>query len=104
MAPEEIAIYPRTGGAAVKTLPLQPGEFGWTPFRWAPDNQAIAHIAKQGGVANLWLQSVDGNRRQQLTHFQGGGVVDFDWSRDGRLAVEFGTVVREVFLVRDRGN
>jgi hypothetical protein len=55
-------------------------------------------------VANLWLQPVDGSPARQLTHFRGGRVIDFDWSPGGQLAVEFGAVVRDVFLIRDRGN
>jgi hypothetical protein len=100
--PREIGIYPRAGGAAVKTLPLQPSEFDWTPLGWTPDNRAIGYIEQQGGVANLWLQPVDGSPRRQHTHFQGGRVIDFEWSRDGRLAFEFGSMARQVFLVLDR--
>lgn len=103
-APQEIAIYPRSGGAAVKTLPLRPGGFDWTVLRWSPDNQALGYIEKRGGVANLWLQPVDGGPPRQLTQFRGGRVIDFDWAPDGQLAVEFGTVVRDVFLIRDKGN
>lgn len=35
LAPHEIAIYPRTGGAAVKVFALapRPQEFDWTPLR-----------------------------------------------------------------------
>ena len=102
MAPDDIAVYPRAGGTAVKTWARRPGEFDWTPLRWAPGNQAIGFVEKQEGTGNLWLQPVDGGQRRQLTHFQGGSVVDFDWSADGRLAVEFSTVVREIFLVRER--
>ena len=100
MAPDEIAVYSRAGGAAVKTWARRPGEFDWTPLRWSPGGQAIGFVEKQEGAANLWLQPLDGSARRQLTHFQGGSVVDFDWSADGSLAVEFSTVVREIFLVR----
>ncbi|MEP7362276.1 MAG: hypothetical protein ABI972_03405 [Acidobacteriota bacterium] len=102
--PQEIAIYPRTGGPAAKAIPIQPaGEFNWTPLRWSPDNTAIGYVEEQAGVANLWLQPVDGTPRRQLTHFQGGRVTDFEWSKDGQLAIELTTVVRDVFLVRDGG-
>lgn len=30
-------------------------------------------------------------------------MIDFDWSRDGQLALEVGTIVRDMFLVRDKG-
>ena len=71
--PREIGIYPRAGGAAVKTLPLQASEFDWTPLRWTPDNQAIGYIDQQGGVANLWLQPLDGARAANLRIFKAAG-------------------------------
>lgn len=103
-APQEIAIYPRAGGAPTKTFTLRPGGFDWTVLRWSPDNRALGYIERHGGVSNLWLQPVDGSPARQITQFRGGRVIDFDWSPDGQLAVEFGTVVRDVFLIRDKGN
>jgi hypothetical protein len=102
-APREIAIYPRAGGAALRTIRLEPAEFDWTPLRWTRDNKAIGYIESRRGVANLWLQPVDGSPPRQLTRFQGGRVIDFDWSANGQLALEMGAMVRDVFLVRDQG-
>jgi len=101
--PQEIAIYPRAGGRAIKTFPIPPAKFEWTPLRWTRDNKGIGYVERQGGVANLWLQPVDGGPRRQITNFKGGIVGDFDWSPDGRLALELGTVARDVFVVRDHG-
>ena len=93
---------PRSGGPAVKALPIRPDEFEWTPLRWTRDNQAVGYIERQGNVANLWLQPVDGSPRRQITDFRGGLVLDFDWAPDGRLALELGSTARDVFLVRER--
>ena len=102
--PQEIAIYPRAGGRAVKTFSIRPAEFEWTPLRWTRDNKNIGYVERRGGVANLWLQPLDGSPRRQVTNFHGGMVGDFDWSPDGTLALELGTMSREIFLVRDHGN
>lgn len=63
--------------------------------------RSFGYIETRAAVANLWLQPVDGAPTRQLTHFRGGRVMDFDWSPDGRLAVEFGAVVRDLFLIRE---
>ncbi|MBI4908646.1 MAG: hypothetical protein HY820_33815, partial [Acidobacteria bacterium] len=102
--PQEIAIYPRAGGRAVKTLPIRPGDFEWTLLRWTRDNKGIGYVERNGSVSNLWVQPVDGSPRRQITNFQGGLVRDFDWSAEGRLALELTTMARDVYVVRDRGN
>lgn len=49
-APREIAIYPRAGGSPVRTLPLPPAEFDWTPLRWTRE-------APRSGILNRMAAS-----------------------------------------------
>jgi Tol biopolymer transport system component len=51
--------------------------------RWSPDSQALAYIDCHDGVANIWLQRLNGSPPRQLTHFKSGHVETFDWSHDG---------------------
>ncbi len=51
--------------------------------RWSPDGRALAYIDCAGGVANIWLQRLDGSPARRLTDFTSGHIDTFDWSRDG---------------------
>jgi dipeptidyl aminopeptidase/acylaminoacyl peptidase len=51
--------------------------------RWSPDGKALAFIDGVGGVANIWLQPLDGRPARRLTEFVDGTMATFDWSRDG---------------------
>ncbi len=98
--PQEIAIYRRAGGPAVKTLAVHSGGFTWTPLRWTRDSKSIGYIERDGGADNVWAQPLDGGPGRRVTDFQGGWVTDFDWSPGGRLALELRTVARDLYLVR----
>jgi dipeptidyl aminopeptidase/acylaminoacyl peptidase len=61
----------------------------WQPA-FSPDGKWIAFLADRGGEdaeTQVWLMPADAGEAEQLTSFP-GGVLDFDWSPDGkRLAV-----------------
>ena len=80
-----IAIIPATGGAPVKTFPFPRGLF--LPFRWTPDGKAIMYGLRRGGVANLWVQPIEGGEPKQLTNFTSDLIHSYDLSRDGKQFV-----------------
>ena len=56
----------------------------------------------QGGVGNLWLQSIDGAGQKQITNFTSDLISNFAISRDGkRLAISRGNTTLDVVLIKD---
>jgi Tol biopolymer transport system component len=93
----KIAIIPATGGTPVKTFPLPRGFFG--PFRWTPDGKAIMYGLRRRGVANLWVQPIEGGEQKQLTNFTSDLIHSYDVSRDGKqFAFSRGTKSSDVVL------
>jgi Tol biopolymer transport system component len=99
----KLGIFPIEGGEPLKQFDLlTTAGSGSPPVRWMPDGRSIAYIANQGGVSNIWLQSVDGGPPKQMTDFTTGRVFWFDISRDGKsLAMSRGTVTSDVVLMKD---
>jgi eukaryotic-like serine/threonine-protein kinase len=54
---------------------------------WTADSKSLAYINDTGGVSNIWVQPLDGAPARQITNFQSGRILAFDWSRDGRQFV-----------------
>ena len=72
--------------------------------RWSPDGQSLAFIDGVGGAANIWLEGIDHQSRQKLTHFTDGMISSFDWSRDGlKLAWMRVQEVRDVVAIALKG-
>ena len=70
--------------------------------RFTPDSQAIIYIVNGNTVGNLWRQSLDGSRPQQVTHFTEGLIVNFALSADGhQLAVARSQHYNDVILITD---
>jgi eukaryotic-like serine/threonine-protein kinase len=101
--PIELAILPATGGPVSMRLPFPaaPGPFGDWKILWAPDGKSITYMDTQGGVSNLWSQSLDGSPPKQLTDFKTDKIFNFAWSRDGRLAIARGTVSMDAVKIRN---
>ena len=54
---------------------------------WTPDGKNLAYINATGGVSNIWIQPLDGGSARQITNYESGRILAFDWSRDGRQFV-----------------
>ena len=54
---------------------------------WTADSRNVAYINDIGGVSNIWLQPLAGEPPRQITNFQSGRILAFDWSRDGKQFV-----------------
>jgi Tol biopolymer transport system component len=64
-----------------------PRDAGGPRLEWHPDSKHFGYVGWQGGVANVWLQSIEGGEPRQITFFDSGTINAFDWSRDGRQLV-----------------
>jgi Tol biopolymer transport system component/DNA-binding winged helix-turn-helix (wHTH) protein len=94
-----LAVTPMDGGQPVQVFPLSSTHCGRTA-RWSPDSRALAYIDCLGGVANIWLQPLDGSSARRLTDFTSGHIDTFDWSRDGsQLAWITRSQVSDVVLI-----
>lgn len=78
-----IGIISSDGGAMLKKFDIPPtvtSRFvGWTA-----NGQAIAYINDVGSVSNIWVQPLNGNPPQQITRFQSGRILAFNWSPGGK--------------------
>ena len=54
---------------------------------WTADSKSLAYINDGGGISNIWIQPLDGAPPRQITNFQSGRILAFDWSRDGKQFV-----------------
>ena len=77
--------------------------YGGPPtFRWHPDGDAFLFVDFKDGVANLWMQKIDGGAPRQLTFFDSGEIYSFGIAPDGkRIALSRGQSTRDAVLIRD---
>ena len=99
----KLAVIPAAGGAPLHTFDFPPSGYG--KIRFTPDGQGIAFAGMdQQGVANLWVQPLNGSAPRELTEFKRDKLFDFAWSRDGKqLAMSRGQTARDVVLLTDTG-
>jgi eukaryotic-like serine/threonine-protein kinase len=70
--------------------------------RFTPDGKALVYPISQNGVANLWLQPVDGSAGHQLTNFKSDFITGFSWSPDGKnIGVVTRRIDADVVLLRE---
>ena len=50
----------------------------------APDGERIAYLAPRDGVANIWVQDLDGAHSRPVTADAERGVLGFTWAPDGK--------------------
>jgi Tol biopolymer transport system component len=101
--PLSLAVVPIDGGppATVYRLP----ETAFIPhLDWTPDGRAITFINNVNGAGNIWQQALAGGAPEQVTHFVSGKIFNFQWSRDGRLAIARGTETVDAVLIENFRN
>jgi Tol biopolymer transport system component len=71
-------------------------------LEWQSNSKAFLFREIDHGVANIWLQPLDGGAPRQLTHFDRGEIYAFEQSRDGKsIALSRGDPVSDLVLIRD---
>ena len=65
----------------------RPRHAGGPRLEWHPDGKHFGYVDWQGGVANVWMQSIEGGEPEQITFFDAGTINAFDWSQDGKRLV-----------------
>ncbi|MGC1106163.1 MAG: protein kinase [Candidatus Acidiferrales bacterium] len=84
----------------LRTLTPDPRVSG--PAEFTPDGKALAYPITENGVANLWLQPLDGSPGRQITQFKTGTFADFSWSPDGKtLAILRTQTQSDIVLLRE---
>jgi eukaryotic-like serine/threonine-protein kinase len=99
--PLKIAIIPAEGGEPVKTFDVPQTLVKAALIKWFPDGRALTYVITLDGVDNIWTQPIDGSPPKQLTNFKSDHILQFAWSRNGKLAVSRGNNTSEVVLIRD---
>jgi TolB protein len=73
--------------------------------KFTPDGKAVVYEITENGVANLWLQPLDGSRGRQITNFQSDQIAMFEFSPNGKtLGVLRSHTESDVVLLRDMGS
>lgn len=100
-SPWRIGVISFADGAFVTRVEIPPTAISRF-MRWTPDGKALAYIANEGEVSNIWVKPVHGGAAKKLTNFQTETVVAFDWSPDGKqLLISRGTKTSDVVIISD---
>lgn len=67
-----------------KIFPLADGALPLEKIRFTPDGKAVAYIAVQKGVGNIWIQNLAETAPKPLTDFKTDNIYSFDFSPDGK--------------------
>ncbi|HEV2422061.1 MAG TPA: protein kinase [Candidatus Acidoferrales bacterium] len=74
------------------------------PVGFTPDGKGVVYPITENGVANGWVQPLDGSKGRQITHFTSGGIAAGGWSPDGKtLALLRSNTQSDIVLLRDSG-
>jgi Tol biopolymer transport system component len=98
--PPVLAILPITGGPPKRTFVLPPTATA-SRLAWTPDGRAVSFVNNENGVSNIWQQPVSGGPAVPITHFKSGTIFNFQWSRDGRLALSRGSEMTDAVLIKN---
>jgi Tol biopolymer transport system component len=100
---DKLVILSSSDGAFIRSFPARPSNSLNVGARWTPDGRALAYIAVESDVGNLWLQPIDGSPPRKLTDFTAGAIYNFAYSRDRhRLFLARGNQIRDVVLIREK--
>ena len=96
--PVKVYVLPSDHGALQKVFSLP--NFAAPVIRWTRDGKGISYIDTRKGVSNIWTQPLDGGSPKQVTQFNADRLLDFDWSKDGKmLAVVRSSLSADVLLM-----
>lgn len=78
-----LKVVPIAGGPPLLDVP---GEFA-EPYRFHPDGASLSFVRLQRGVSNIWTMPLRGGEPVQVTQFNRGTILGYDWLPDGRLVL-----------------
>jgi serine/threonine protein kinase/Tol biopolymer transport system component len=71
-------------------------------LQFTPDGKAVAHVIRENGVDNIWVQPLDGSAGHQITNFKSEQISSFHWSPDGKkLGILRGHFDSDVVLLQE---
>lgn len=82
-----IAVSSFEDGAAVRRFEVGSNSLNNTSLKWMPDGKALLYSVSSDGVANIWMQPLNGGPPRQVTDFKADGMFRFDISPDGKTLV-----------------
>ena len=101
-ATSKLALLNVQGSASTPAGLFDPDPRIGGSLSFTPDGKGLVYPIQENGVANLWVQPLDGTPGHQITHFKSGGIGEFHWSPDGRkLAVQHEEETADVVLLHD---
>ena len=89
-----VTIVDFESGAVIATLNVPALQVDWTP-----DGKALSFVRTERGASNIWTQPLDGGAATPLTAFHSEQIHQFNWTRDGRLAISRGPTNRDVVMI-----
>jgi serine/threonine protein kinase/Tol biopolymer transport system component len=109
-AVSKLALVPLDSSSQSFPILLQPdpriatGSNGFTnAMTFTPDGKFVAHIVRDQGVDNIFVQPLDGSPGHQITNFTSQHISEFHWSPDGKtLAIARAQKTSDVVLLREK--
>jgi len=103
----KIVLSNLESSTAVRTLDVSgqlggSGDTPWAGVGFTPDGKAVAHIIRENGVDNVWVQPLDGSAGHRITNFTSEQIDSFHWSPDGKkLGILRGHSDSDVVLLQE---
>jgi Tol biopolymer transport system component len=92
-----LAIVPITGGPPLKIIKVPAGFRG---PRWSLDGKGLQFLLTRNNATNLWEQPLGGSAPKQITAFNSGQILDFNWTADRKqLLIIRSEVTSDVVLL-----
>jgi len=99
----KLAVISVSGGPVIKSFRVSGRAArgnGWgVRLRWSPDGKSLDYLLTQNSVTDIWEQPLTGEEPRQVTKFNSGEILDFDWSPDHKLLITRGSVASDVVFI-----
>jgi Tol biopolymer transport system component len=82
-----IAVSSFEDGSAVAKFEVGSNSLNNRSLKWTLDGKALLYSLSSDGVANIWMQLLDGGPPRRVTDFKADGIFRFDISADGKTLV-----------------
>jgi Tol biopolymer transport system component len=103
----KIALLNLESSTALRMLDVSGQLGGWADVpsagvEFTPDGKAVAHIIRENGADNIWVQPLDGSVGHRITNFTSEQISSFHWSPDGKkLGILRGHSDSDVVLLQE---